>query len=300
MPAWLTEGQLDYFGTSPKSQQLHTDWTARFSVGGRPAARIFGLARTEDCNSWSKLNAFVLLCAWHILICLSLNPRCLADLMMRISSCPVIHGPNYITPPTDRRKCGAERVSFSGESSISVPSPVKEITWKFEKQGRAQEQSTLWAAHITAIGYRPALRYPFGGVDSDSIPRWKIRWDSLVCSPVLFHCTLEGSVRPFLAAMWSEILNFCCLLVFHGLHQTIMQFLKFLCQECKIHLDGYIFRMELRISSDCNLSFRLTDLSFYLLSNNLSESPCLQIWSGIQLPHRIPGDISMHYSDSLP
>ena len=34
--------------------------------------------------------------------------------------------PSYITPPTDRRKCGAERVSFSGEGSISVPSPVKE------------------------------------------------------------------------------------------------------------------------------------------------------------------------------
>ena len=59
--------------------------------------------------------------------------------------------------PTDRSKCGAERVSFSGEGSISVPSPVKEI--KFEKRGRAQEQSTLCAAHVTAIGYRPALRY---------------------------------------------------------------------------------------------------------------------------------------------
>ena len=54
---------------------------------------------------------------------------------------------NYITPPTDRRKCGAERVSFSGEGSISVPSPVKHI--KFEKQGRAQEQSALCAAHVT-------------------------------------------------------------------------------------------------------------------------------------------------------
>ncbi len=81
--------------------------------------------------------------------------------------------PNYITPPTDRRKCGAERVSFSGESSISVPSPVTEM--KFEKQGRAQEQSTLCAAHVMAIRYRPALQYPFGGVGSNSIPRWKIR-----------------------------------------------------------------------------------------------------------------------------
>ncbi len=76
--------------------------------------------------------------------------------------------PNYITPPTDRRKCGAERVSFSGEGSICVPSPVKEK--KFEKQGRAQEQSALCAAHVTAIGYSPALQYPFGGVSSNSIP----------------------------------------------------------------------------------------------------------------------------------
>jgi hypothetical protein len=74
--------------------------------------------------------------------------------------------PNYITPPTDRRKCGAERVSFSGEGSISVPqaSPVKHI--KFEKQGRAQEQSALCASHLTGISYRPALRYP----TSNSIP----------------------------------------------------------------------------------------------------------------------------------
>jgi hypothetical protein len=61
----------------------------------------------------------------------------------------------------------AERVSFSDEGSISVPSPVKEI--KFEKQGRAQEQSTLCAAHVMATGYRPALRYPFGGIFSNSI-----------------------------------------------------------------------------------------------------------------------------------
>jgi hypothetical protein len=56
---------------------------------------------------------------------------------------------NYIAPPTDRRKCGAERVSFSGEGSISVPSPVTEK--KIEKQGRAQEQSTLCAANGMAI-----------------------------------------------------------------------------------------------------------------------------------------------------
>jgi hypothetical protein len=60
-------------------------------------------------------------------------------------------------------KCGAERVLFGGEGSSSVPSPVKEI--KLETQGLAQEQSTLCAAHVTAIiGYRPALRYPFSGV----------------------------------------------------------------------------------------------------------------------------------------
>jgi hypothetical protein len=72
--------------------------------------------------------------------------------------------PDYVTPPTDRRKCGPERVSFSGEGSNSVPSPVKQIN--FEKQGRTQEQSTLCAAHVTAIGYHPALRYP----TSNSIP----------------------------------------------------------------------------------------------------------------------------------
>ena len=66
---------------------------------------------------------------------------------------------DYVTLPTDRRKCGAERVAFCGEGSISVPSPVKEII--FEKQGRAQEQSALCPAHVTAIGYRPALRNPF-------------------------------------------------------------------------------------------------------------------------------------------
>ncbi len=76
--------------------------------------------------------------------------------------------PDYITQPTDRHKCGAERVPFSGEGSSSVPSPVKEI--KFEKQGRAQEQSALCAAHVTAIGYRPALQYPFSGEGSNSIP----------------------------------------------------------------------------------------------------------------------------------
>ncbi len=28
---------------------------------------------------------------------------------------------DYVTPPTDRRKCGAERVPFGGGGSSSVP-----------------------------------------------------------------------------------------------------------------------------------------------------------------------------------
>ncbi len=62
----------------------------------------------------------------------------------------------------------AERVSFSGEGSSSVPSPVKEI--RFERQGRAQERSALCAAHVTTIGYRPALQSLFSGEGSNSIP----------------------------------------------------------------------------------------------------------------------------------
>jgi hypothetical protein len=76
----------------------------------------------------------------------------------------LLSDPDYITPPTDRHKCGAERVSFRGEGSISVPSPVTEIN--FEKQGRAQEWSALCASHLTGIAYRPALRFP----PSNSIP----------------------------------------------------------------------------------------------------------------------------------
>jgi hypothetical protein len=75
---------------------------------------------------------------------------------------------DYVTPPTDIRMCGAERVPFSGEGSNSVTPPVKEII--FEKRGRAQEQSALCAAHVMAIRYRPALRYPFSGEGSKSIP----------------------------------------------------------------------------------------------------------------------------------
>ncbi len=55
MLAWLTDGQRDYFRTPPKSQQFRTDWTAYFSVGCRPPARILCPASTEDCNVWSKM-----------------------------------------------------------------------------------------------------------------------------------------------------------------------------------------------------------------------------------------------------
>jgi hypothetical protein len=75
---------------------------------------------------------------------------------------------DYDTPPTDRRKCGAERSPFSDEGSSAVPSPVKEIN--FEKRGQAQEQSALCAAHVTPILHRPALLYPLSGDDSNSIP----------------------------------------------------------------------------------------------------------------------------------
>ncbi len=47
MLAWLSYGQRDYVWTLPKTQQFHTNWTARFSVGGRPLARIFG-----PCPLW--------------------------------------------------------------------------------------------------------------------------------------------------------------------------------------------------------------------------------------------------------
>jgi hypothetical protein len=81
---------------------------------------------------------------------------------------PLPSDSDNVTPPTDRSKCGAERVPFSGEGSSSVPSSVKEII--LEKLGRAQEQSTLCAAHLTAIGSCPAFRYPFSGEGSNAIP----------------------------------------------------------------------------------------------------------------------------------
>ncbi len=82
---------------------------------------------------------------------------------------PLPSDSDNVTQPTDRRKCGAERTSFSGEGSSSVPSPVKEIKFD-EKLGQAQEQSTQCAAHVTAIRYRPALQYLFSGEGSNYIP----------------------------------------------------------------------------------------------------------------------------------
>ncbi len=84
----------------------------------------------------------ILICAWHILIWVSLNQQSsVHDSQSDEEDIQLPSDSDYITLPTDRRKCGAERVAFSGEGSSSVPSPVKEK--KFEKQGLAQEQSSL-------------------------------------------------------------------------------------------------------------------------------------------------------------
>jgi hypothetical protein len=57
------------------------------------------------------------------------------------------------------RKCWAVRAPFSGEGSNSTPSPFKQI--KFERLGRAQEQSAQCASHVTVtlMLHRPSLRY---------------------------------------------------------------------------------------------------------------------------------------------
>jgi hypothetical protein len=81
---------------------------------------------------------------------------------------------DHVTLPTDRRKCGAESVALSGEGSSSTPSPVKEII--FEKRGQYQEQSALCSAHVTAIGCRPAPRYPLSGEGSKFISLARLRW----------------------------------------------------------------------------------------------------------------------------
>ncbi len=107
----------------------------------------------------------IFICAWHILMCFTQSVMpCRSD----EEDIQLPSDPDYITLPTDSRKCGTERVAFIGEGSSPVPSPAKKII--LEKQGRAQEQSALCSAHITAIGYRPALRYPFSGEGSNSVP----------------------------------------------------------------------------------------------------------------------------------
>jgi hypothetical protein len=54
---------------------------------------------------------------------------------------PLPSASDYVTPPTDMRKCGAERISFSGEGSSSVPSPVKEIKIREAGTGSGAERS---------------------------------------------------------------------------------------------------------------------------------------------------------------
>jgi hypothetical protein len=134
--------------------------------------------------------------------------------------------PDYILPPTDRRKCRAGCVPFSDEGSISVSSPVEEIN--FKKQGWAQEQSTVCAAHVMAIGYRPARRYPL--VVQVLIPSPDGKSDEIHLFVFLFCCIARLKVvfdifEQQCGLSFAQILNFCCLLVFHGLHQTMMQFL---------------------------------------------------------------------------
>jgi hypothetical protein len=48
---------------------------------------------------------------------------------------PLPSDSDNFTLPTDRRKCGAERDLFSGESSSSIPSPVQEITCNIREAG---------------------------------------------------------------------------------------------------------------------------------------------------------------------
>ncbi len=83
--------------------------------------------------------------------------------------CQLPSDSDYATPPNDDwHKCWPESVPFSGEGSSSVPSLVQEI--KFEKRGRAQEQTFQCVSHVTLILHCPALRNPFSGEGSNSIP----------------------------------------------------------------------------------------------------------------------------------
>ncbi len=66
MPVWLTAGQRDdfgfKFGTTPKSQQLHTDWTAHFSVCGHWPHWGLQLLEYADCHCFH-------LCLTHFNLC---------------------------------------------------------------------------------------------------------------------------------------------------------------------------------------------------------------------------------------
>ncbi len=65
-PAWLTEGQRNHVGTTPKSQLLHTDWTAHLSVGSRPPARSFKACDFEwlfDCQCVISSDSLIA-CVW--------------------------------------------------------------------------------------------------------------------------------------------------------------------------------------------------------------------------------------------
>ncbi len=61
-----------------------------------------------------------------------------------------------------------------------------------------------------------------------------------------------------------------------------------------------MFRMELRISTDCNLSFDAQIYSFTCCRIIFQRLLVYKYQVEFQLLRRIPGDISMHYSDSLP
>jgi hypothetical protein len=96
--------------------------------------------------------------------------------------------------------------------------------------------------------------------------------------------------------MSSKILNFCCLLVFHGFHQTIMQFLLSGMQNTfrRIHFsNGAANKVGLQFKFSMIYAFTCCQILFQRLLVYKFEVE-------FQLPRRIPGDISMHYSHSLP
>jgi hypothetical protein len=74
---------------------------------------------------WSKMIAiFFNMCLTYFNLCFTQSAMpCQSD----DDDIQLPSDPDYILPPTDRRKCGAERVPFSDEDSISVSSPVEEM-----------------------------------------------------------------------------------------------------------------------------------------------------------------------------